>query len=181
VTPARPQLWFTPDRRRFFLVPDDVELPEGELAVRTLQATAHKLDEAALAAHEVDADAARAHVDAGWERVPGVQDLTALLFGVSPGDLAVDPAKPREARRNLLKKASGLFGDEWDEERLEAAEGRLDRVGETVRRDAGRLRAEAERLGKALEERAPELERTVEEVGQALTDLLRGGTRKDRE
>ena len=180
--PARPQLWFTPDRARFFLVPEEVELPEGELAVRTLQATAGRFDPEALAAHEVDAPTARAHVDASWERVPGVADLSAALFGVSPGDMALDPTKPREARRNLLKKASGLLTPGgWDEQQLEQAEERLDRVGDTVRRDATRLREGAEKLGKALEERAPELERTVEEAGQALADLLRKATRRGKE
>ena len=180
--PPRPRLWFTPDRARFFLVPDGVDLPVGDLAVRTLQSTAGRFDEEALAAHEVEADAARAHVDAGWERVPGVADLSAALFGVSPGDIALDPTKPREARRNLLKRASGLLTPGgWDDRQLEQAEERLDRVGDTVRRDATRMREGAEKLGKALEERAPELERTVEEAGQALAELLRGATRRGKE
>jgi hypothetical protein len=165
------RLWFTPDRARFFLVPPDFELPPGDLTVRTLQATAGRFDEAALAAHEVEAGDARAHVDAGWERVPGVSDVMSALFGVTPGDLAVDPSKPREARRTLLEKASGLVGG-WDEQQLADAEERLDRVGETVRREAGRLREEADKLGKALEERTPELERAVSGAGKAIADFL---------
>lgn len=176
----RPRLWFTPDRARFFLVPPDVELPAGDVAVRSLQATAGRFDEAALAAHEVDADEARAHVDAGWEKVPVVPDLVSGLFGVTPGDLAVDPTKPREARRTLLEKASGLLRPGgWDEEELADAEERLDRVGDAVRREAGRLRDEADKLGKALEAQAPELERAVGQAGKALSDLLGGKKRED--
>jgi hypothetical protein len=175
----RPRLWFTPDRTRFFLVPPDVELPAGDVAVRNLQATAGRFDDAALAAHEVDAEEARAHVDAGWEKVPVVADLVSGIFGVTPGDLATDPSKPRAARRTLLEKASGLLRPGgWDEEELVDAEERLDRVGDTVRREAVRFREEAEKLGKALEAQAPELERAVGQAGKALSDLLAGRPRK---
>ncbi|MCB9687388.1 MAG: hypothetical protein H6738_03780 [Alphaproteobacteria bacterium] len=198
---SRARLYFTADRARFFLVPPDVVVPAGELVLHTLQGTTDRLDEEALAPHEVDQDAAKAHVDAGWERgvarirdawrdligaAPTAEppDLSRWPGGVSPGAIATDPERQREARRNLIEGAQRLFGVK-DEERVTRTEERLDRLGEQAADGAKRVRTAAEELGQDLAKRAPDVEKTFEEVGRGLSDLagsmvasLRGQARR---
>ncbi|MCA9494219.1 MAG: hypothetical protein KC621_30035 [Myxococcales bacterium] len=195
------RLYFTADRTRFFLVPPDVVVPQGELVLHTLQGTTDRLDEEAVAAHEVDQQAARAHVDAGWERgVARIRDAWRELIGapatteppdlsrwpggVSPGDIATDPERQRAARRNLIEGAQRLFGVQ-DEERVTRTEERLDRLGEQASDGAKRVRTAAEELGQDLAQRAPAMEKTFEEVGRGLSELaesmvesLRGQARR---
>lgn len=198
---SRDRLYFTADRGRFFLVPADVVVPTGELVLHTLQGTTDRFDEEAITAHEVDQQAAKAHVDAGWERgvarirdawrdligaAPTAEppDLSRWPGGVSPGAIATDPERQREARRNLIEGAQRLFGVK-DEQRVARTEERLDRLGEQAADGAKRVRTAAEELGEDLAKRAPDVERTFEEVGRGLSELagsvveaLRGQARR---
>lgn len=184
---SRHRLLFTADRQRFFLVPPDTKAPTGELVVHSLQGTTDQVDEAWIAEHEVERDAARAHVDAGWERTigkvrdawreligaPAVEtppDLSRWPGGVSPGAVVTDPERGREARRNLLQGAGRLLGG-WDDERVDAAEQRLDTLGEKAREGAATVRQAADKLGGELRESAPAVEKTFEEVGRGLSEL----------
>ncbi len=155
----RRRLWTTRDEpRRFFLVPEDVELPRGSLGVRDLQLATRDVDELAVASFEVEVEEAQAHVDAGWKRVVGgvrdawreitgqpvadePPDLAAWL-GVTPGQVALDREKRREGRRGLLERVGSLVGG-IDVDRAEAT---LDRLGTALERDAAKLRADLARL-----------------------------------
>lgn len=58
-------LYTTPDRTRYFLVPDEVDLPPGDLVIRTFvgherPGQERSVDPGAIAAHEVSEDEARA-------------------------------------------------------------------------------------------------------------------------
>lgn len=151
----RPRLWVSEEPRRFFLVPPDVEVPAGDFVVRTLEGASRSVDEPALSEHEVDADAARAHVDAGWERAVGrVRDAWRELVG----------APKAEAPPDL----SRIFGRTPGEVVLGPE---AQKVGATVRRQAERIGVAARELGQELDARSPELQRTVEDVGQDVVDL----------
>jgi hypothetical protein len=201
------RLWFTPDRARFFLVPDG-PMPEGDLAVRSLQATSAAVDEAWMSSHEVGVEAARTHVDAGWEEVVGqIRDTWRSLasalgggepaegdeppdlgrwLGVTPGEVVTDPDKRRQGKRTLIERATRLLRPAATEDDIDRFEARFDRVGAAIQRDAERLRSEGDRLARALDERRPDLEAAAESAGQQVVDLgraaldrLRGGPRTD--
>ncbi len=53
-------LWSNPERSRFFLIPDDRQLPPGDFALRTIIGRQMEVDETALAAFEVTRDEAKA-------------------------------------------------------------------------------------------------------------------------
>ena len=89
-------LYTTPDRTRFFLVPDDTDLPAGDLRIRTFVGNQRpgqerSVDEATLVSFEVGEDEARAWVKeelsvvlgAARERVMGfaerLKQRTAVL------------------------------------------------------------------------------------------------------
>ncbi len=164
----RPHLWMTLREAdssgpvRFFLVPRGIRLPAGELKVRNMQLGTQLVSEEALADFEVDAEAAQAHIDAGWssfvgrvqaawndllgrEGSSGPPDLKAWL-GVTPGQVLTDEEKRREGGRSLLSRAGSLFGQDLDEEQLDKVEEEVRNLRQTISREGGRL---AENLEKA--------------------------------
>lgn len=168
--PRRRLLRTATEPRRFFLVPEGAEIGPGELVVRALDGRSDRLDEAALAPHEVDAARAAAHVDAGVERLfapvrSGLRDLFggsaesepssdvgavgggfARWLGVTPGEVMVDRVKRRQGRRTLLEKAGRLFRPELADADIDALEARLDHLGEVVTAEGQRLAGATEEL-----------------------------------
>lgn len=192
-------LWFTPQRDRFFLVPQDLTLPPGDLEVRSLAAVRASLSEESLGPYEVDIDAARAHVDAGVGEVAGqVRGLWETLkssiggspssqepvrvdwLGVTPGEAITDPEKARIARKSLVERAAQFVGADLSTEQLSRFEERLDRLGSAVVRDAERLRSGTSDLAEGisvgidkLEAKRPEIEASLEATGEALLEMGR--------
>lgn len=189
----RLRLWLTPDpepdTRRFFLVPEGLEIPQGSagasLQVRSLQGTIAELDASALAAHEVDAARASAHVDAGWEDVlgrvrdtwrsllgsdtpDGPPDLGAWL-GVTPGEAVTDPDKQRQGRRTLIERVGKLVRADMTDDTVDRMDERLEKLGDALVRDVGRLRTGTENTGE-----------TLAELGRGALTRLRTLARKPR-
>jgi hypothetical protein len=175
---------------RFFLVPEGVELPAGELVVRRLDGTTEAVAPDAIAPYEVDAVRAAAHVDAGVERVLGpvrstLRDLFggsdegdapsgfAKWLGVTPGEVMLDRDKRRQGRRTLIEKAGRLLRPQMSDEDVERIEERLDKIGEAIARDGERLRQETDKLAETLEEQRPAVEAAVQDAAQRLAQLGR--------
>jgi hypothetical protein len=77
-------LYTTPDRTRYFLVPDDVDLPPGDLTIRTCvgrerPGQERSVDAAAAASYEVSEDEARAWARDELEDVLG--DVRERVLG----------------------------------------------------------------------------------------------------
>jgi hypothetical protein len=93
-------LWRDEARRRFYLVPDDVTLAAGGLALRSGASRQISVDEAAAAPYQVSKDEARAFLDAKLDGFVGgvkrsVEDTLAKL-GIPPAP-AASPHPPRES------------------------------------------------------------------------------------
>lgn len=188
-TDEQHRLWITPDRQRFFLIPADHTLPDGDLEIRSLRAAVAAVDPDALSAYEVGVEQAAAHVDAGWEGVvgrvrdswrdflgtrPGDENLPPDLgrwLGVTPGEAATDPEKQRQGRRTLIERVGTLFGADMNEDNVDRIDQRLEKLTEAVLRDAARLKAGSEKLATQLDERRPEIEATIEGTGETLVEL----------
>ncbi|HHO51801.1 MAG TPA: hypothetical protein ENK18_13220, partial [Deltaproteobacteria bacterium] len=56
-------LLHTPDKSRWFLVPDEVSLPDGDLSVITFTREPRTVDEAVIVAFEVEPHEAREWLD----------------------------------------------------------------------------------------------------------------------
>ncbi|HEX9936210.1 MAG TPA: hypothetical protein VGB15_03785 [Longimicrobium sp.] len=96
--PQRRTLWRDEARRRFYLVPDGVELAAGVLVLRSGASRRISVDEAAAAPYEVSKDEARAFLDAKLDGFVGgvkrsVEDTLAKL-GIPPAP-AASPPPPR--------------------------------------------------------------------------------------
>jgi hypothetical protein len=124
-------LYHTLDRSRWFIVPVGLELPAGELTVRSFSRLERPVQAEALQPHEVDMDAAKQWIDGRFReafgRVGGafdklvsrvretgrtVPDLSGAhvrveeVLGASPGEVYTDPARAREAIDALFSWAS---------------------------------------------------------------------------
>jgi hypothetical protein len=64
-------LWSTAGRARNFVIPDDRELPPGDLLLRTLTGKRLEVDPAAAAAFEVSAEEAKTWAQAELKQVLG--------------------------------------------------------------------------------------------------------------
>lgn len=62
-------LWSDPDRTQYYLVPDDADLPAGDVVLRTPAGREMNADAAALAPYAVTREEAKAHLDAQLEDV----------------------------------------------------------------------------------------------------------------
>jgi hypothetical protein len=67
--PFRQALWSSPDRTRQFLIPDALELPPGELLLRTATGREWRVDPAAIGPYEVSEEEAVAWAKASLEAV----------------------------------------------------------------------------------------------------------------
>lgn len=137
-------LWSIPDHTRYFLIPDDHELPSGDLLLVTLTGKRLEVDPAAAAEFEISREEAKRWTEAELKEVLG--DVRGKIQGVLDevrGKFEERAATPenREARRtaaetleNLgagLERAGSAAG-----ERLRAAARNLRRE-EKARDDAG--------------------------------------------
>lgn len=141
--------------RRYFLVPRERldlrgpdPLPPGELELRSIEGQRFVLSGVDVAVFEVERARAIAHVDAGVERAIGpVLELfgtdpqSVRFFGLSPGEVVVDPDKRREGRRTLLEQAGRIVRPDLSAADIDQVERQLDSLGETVEAAVG----EAER------------------------------------
>jgi hypothetical protein len=98
--PQRRTLWRDEARRRFYLIPDGVELAAGVLVLRSGASRRISVDEAAAEPYEVSKDEARAFLDAKLDGFVGgvkrsVEDTLAKL-GIPPAP-AASPHPPRES------------------------------------------------------------------------------------
>jgi hypothetical protein len=138
----------TPDRSRYFLVPEDAELPPGELTVRTFvgqerPGRERSVDEAAVSPYEVSEEEARAWVKEELGDVFGQVRETVLGFTER---LKERTAELREENRRVWDEAAE------DPELQDAADrirGGLKDLGSALRRLAkeGMERAESAREG----------------------------------
>lgn len=134
-------VWFTPDRRHFYLVPRGLTLPAGEMPIRgpfglrrrhvdpeAMEPWAVPREEALAAIDRAVADAvgqARGTlgrlVEAGWHATgtgggrPGIDEIPDLkpedLLGRSAGELVADPEGGRKAVRGLAQRLSEVTSD----------------------------------------------------------------------
>jgi hypothetical protein len=108
------RLWFDDERTVFFVLPDDLDPPEGALLLRTFEGQGRGFDRAAIAAYEVDREEAHRHLRAwlasGWGRTRGrlgalgeglPEDLETLL-GADPARVTEDPEAARQAMATLV-------------------------------------------------------------------------------
>ena len=96
-------LWFDTGRKRFFVIPRNVEIPEGAFLVHSLEGSFRKLNEADLRVFEVSEKDASLYVERSVQEafaskkpvvLPPVaperqlSELIAQLMGLSPGGLS---------------------------------------------------------------------------------------------
>jgi len=163
-------LWFSPDRQRCFLVPDDAELPPGDLVLRTSIGRRMEVDAAAAVPFEVSREEA-----AEWsrEQLKGLfggmkkeepdeerpddapLPLFSTLSGVSAEELRSDPEALKRGLREVGAKLGAVLKDATSvsAEQRERAEVRLEELraavaaAEAAKGGAGAAEAEAKREG----------------------------------
>ncbi|HEX8359924.1 MAG TPA: hypothetical protein VF613_07450 [Longimicrobium sp.] len=127
-------LWFDPPRTRRFIIPDDAELPPGELLLRTSLGRERAVEESALAPFEVTAEEAQA-----WAK----EQLGGVLGEVRGKALGFV---------ELLRERTAALREEnrrtWEQGVAEAPD--------EVREAAERVRAGLKELGQALQRAARE-------------------------
>ena len=127
---AQTTLWFNSDRTRFFLVPNDQELPSGDFILR--QGVSHQMqvDELALPPYEVTREAGRAHLDSQAEQVLDEAKSSVLNF-LEQFKLPAPPPDPSPPDPAILEKlATGI------EQITEAIADQLRTKAEDLRREA---------------------------------------------
>jgi hypothetical protein len=101
-------LWFNGDRTRFFLVPNDQELPSGDFILRRGVSHQMQVDELALPPYEVTREAARAYLDSQAEQVLDQAKSSVLNF-LEQFKLPAPPPDPSPPDPAILEKlATGI-------------------------------------------------------------------------
>jgi len=198
-TEAAPQkIWFDSGRSRFFLIPEDAEVVEGTYVISSLPAQRKHVDEAAISAYEVDATVATEHIDAqvrgnlsraakalkkafgaNQDQEPDIDP--EKLFGISAGEMLIDPEAAREGLKHLIEQVGDAAGKvkvpedasadaraRWEEITQKLAEGpklqdRLDRVEGAVGEALPKLGAALGKLATSLEAAADRLQHPPED------------------
>jgi hypothetical protein len=127
-----PRIYASADRRRYFLIPDDVQLRSGELAISSLTGDRLTADAAQLEAYEVDEATARAQV-AQRRQVANdlVRELNAFAQAIERfGREAERPATPE--RLGELLRACGLTEEDLKRDPKLALARVLDKIGSAV-------------------------------------------------
>jgi hypothetical protein len=127
-----PRIYASADRRRFFLVPDDVKLRSGDLTVQSLTGERVAADGAQLEPYQVDEATARAQVEQR-RRVAGdlVRELNAFAQAIERfGREAARPAAPE--RLGELLHACGLTEEDLARDPKAALARVLDHIGSAV-------------------------------------------------
>ena len=137
MTGVTKSLWSTPDRTRYFLIPDDRELPPGDFLLVTLTGKRREVDPAAAAAEfEVSRAEAKAWTESELKEVLG--DVREKIQGALDGvrrkweEKAAAP-ESQEVRRSAAETLEGLAA---------ALERAGSAAGEKLRAAAGELRRE---------------------------------------
>ena len=138
-------LWSDPERSRFFLIPDDLDLPAGKFELRTVTGRQRDVDEAALPEFEISRDKAKI-----WLKEQFGQILTTAKTGImdslknwsSPQPTSQSDASPGEAKTTTPKSRT--------EKALSELEALLSQSAEQLRAKSamslGRLQAIADAL-----------------------------------
>jgi hypothetical protein len=128
-----PRVYASADRRRFFLVPDDVALPPGGFPLSSLTGGTVSVDDAQLAAYEIDEEAARAWVEKRRQIAADlVRELNAWATAIA--QLGRDIARPAAPERVAeLLRICGISEDELARDPKAA----LARVLRKIRDDVG--------------------------------------------
>jgi hypothetical protein len=127
-------LWTTPDRTRHFILPDDANLPPGDLSLRTASGRQRSVQEAAVVPYEVSKEAARAWADAQLTQVS--QQLLGKGLGFVES-LQKHTAELREQNRAAWEKG---IADAPPEVRGAAQKlyARIQRAADKLRRSVNR-------------------------------------------
>lgn len=164
----RRQLFSDAERTRFFLVPEGVTLPEGRFVITDLTGrTQRRVDEAALAPHEVERARAHAHLRAvasGALESVGAE-LGAFVRQWKQGREA--PPWSEAAQRQVREAAAARPG--------------LALLADLVGEDAETLRADSSALVGALEALGRDLGALVERSVRGDGDALEAARAKARE
>jgi hypothetical protein len=170
-------LWFDFSESRYFLIPSEETLPEGDLMLVTLTGGRRSVDPAAVAAWEVDEGAAMAHLQAGvMHSFTNVQESLAHFFSslVPPAEGgAQEPSTPSGEDLQLL---AGVFGVAPTTLQVPAGSRAgfehflrclADTLEDCIAEDAGRLQA----VHRRLDDWRTNLKAQDVEVGSRLDDL----------
>jgi hypothetical protein len=175
VTVSEPRRYFLVPRERLDRRAED-PIPAGEFELRAVDGPRFSLSAEDVAVYEVDRGRAIAHVDSGIERLLApVLDLLPnrdlRVFGVTPGEVVVDPEKRRQGRRTLIEQALRVSPAETPAGTVERVEQRLDSFGDAVRREGQRLVDSTGRLGELLEEQLPTIDAAMGNAEQRVLDF----------
>lgn len=162
-------LYASPPPRRFYLIPDGVELPTGELELTSLTGARIRVDPDVAAIWDVDEDEARRW---GAERL---RDLGGqLLQALSPATSRQRPPSPRSPRipaappaqdPDTLREPLTRHLESWKQD--------LKRVVEETRAKPAEIERRAARLAEVAEAQGqPELARAARGAPQALRGWL---------
>lgn len=118
-TPVPVVVWTDEAQTHFFLVPSGLEPPRGELSLRTLTGERRRVDAAWAAAHQIEAEAARALLQAQMTRAleqAGSAFAQLASFAALPGQrlpppeaAAQEPATTGEASPQFLNALAALL------------------------------------------------------------------------
>ena len=82
------RVWYDTDRKNFFAIPDDVELPEGGYLIRSLTAASREVDPDAVEPYQISREEATERLGAGiddaWGSLVGAVD--SLFSKARPAD-----------------------------------------------------------------------------------------------
>jgi hypothetical protein len=148
-------IWLTLDRQRFFAIPPDVELPPGDLEIRSAQGERRSVDAESAEAFEIDRERANgllaAHLEEGWRRLKEGIPLTGLLGGTAG-----------EVSSRIQEKVEGLLGGDAPSPALD---------DETARRFREAVDGFRAKVTEAMND--PNVKRTLNELGRDLGDLVK--------
>ncbi|MCB9763579.1 MAG: hypothetical protein H6739_27675 [Alphaproteobacteria bacterium] len=169
--PDTPGIWFTVDRQRFFAIPTEADLPDGQLALRRLNGPGRAVDPDAVQPFEISRQEA---TDALGQRIEAVysdaRDALRRLAGRANSDL--DGVLP-ESLGDLLGLAPGALVTDPDAVRARfrpridpEEEDPTPALDETLRDLGGRLRAlvRSPEMASALDALGDRLHKVAEEL-----------------
>ena len=143
---------------RFFLIPQDQELPSGDLCVTALTGSQRHVDPAAVGQFEVDQEQAVAHIRAHVEHAISAMstviadglDLPANVKSFKAASATRTAAKALRAFAEIIESDQGSAG-----RRIDALIGRLQRelgplVGEPLQPEEGHRQATYDRSAKSV-------------------------------
>jgi hypothetical protein len=176
-------MYASPDRKRFFHIPDDARLPAGSFVVRSLKGAKLEVDESSLTPFELDEAAAKAIVKAEVARV--AKSTQQFLAGAAAALRSARPMQPGDGE-GASPTFAGILGMTPDQvrsnpqEAMEAFKQTLRSFAETVRDAAqpatnpeavsakDRVRA----MSQFLEAQGSEFAGTVEQLPERLHKFL---------